>query len=136
MRKSLLALSVGCATIFATTPAAIAETMPDFETMARAAYQSQDGKEIEIEGAVGTQYGDRLYFYDASGRFPILLDAGRAARKSLEGCEINSFMEPSENPCLITGKAEVQIDWDESKNFADGIKVRLVVFELTLTRSE
>lgn len=116
---------------------ASAEGMPEFEKSVREKYKAYDGKEIDIEGAIGTWYGgEKIYFYDSSGRYAILLDAGRAARKSIEGCKIDDYVEPHKNPCPITGKAEVKIDWDDSKNFASGIEVGLIVFELSLTRSD
>jgi uncharacterized protein YdeI (BOF family) len=116
---------------------ASSEGMPEFEKSVRETYKAYDGKEIDIEGAIGTWIGgETLYFYDSSGLYTILLDAGRAARKSIDGCEINRHVEPHKSPCRITGKAEVKIDWDDSNNFASGIEVGLIVFELSLTRSD
>lgn len=112
---------------------AFSETLSALSDSARELYAQMEGKELTIEGAIGTQYGDKLYFYDTTGSYPILLDAGRSVRRDLEGCEINTFLEPAKAPCQISGRAEIKIDWDDS-SLPNGFEVELIVFEAEVSK--
>lgn len=112
---------------------AFADDLSAFSDSARSLYADMEGKEIAVSGAIGTTYGDQLYFYDATGNYPILLDAGRSVRRELEGCEINPFLEPEQSTCQMSGMAEIQIDWDES-NLSNGYEVELIIFEANIRK--
>ncbi len=94
-----------------------AETLSDLRT-------SFVGREIAIAGHIGTSLdlGDEeaLIFRDAEGNiYPVTFDAGRKARKSLEGCKFAMFGGGS--PCAMEGKAEVELD---------GSHIRLIIYEV------
>ena len=127
--------SIGSAlicTVISAAPAS-SETLPVFSELAKDFYIQMEGKEIPITGAIGTMYGDRLYFYDSTGRYPIVLDAGRSIRRELEGCEINPFQEPAQASCQVSGMAEIKIDWDDS-DLPKGFEVELIIFEAEVTK--
>jgi len=90
-----------------------------------AANTQANGQEIQIEGAIGTLFGETLYFVDTTGRYEILLDAGREIRREVEACEL--AYDTASSPCQIKGKAEIQIEDDDS-DIADGIEVKLILF--------
>ena len=115
-------------------PQVSAQSLQEVKDSLTLAYRDIHEQEIPIRGAIGTVYGDTLYFMDSTGHYPIVLDAGRAARRSLEGCEINPFLDADRNPCQISGMAEIEVDWKDSENLADGFKTQLIVFELTLDK--
>jgi hypothetical protein len=82
------------------------------------------GREIAVTGHIGSglDIGDdeALSFRDAEGNvYPVVFDAGRTARKSLEGCKFAMFGGGS--PCAMDGKAEVELD---------GSRLRLIVYEI------
>lgn len=82
------------------------------------------GKEITVAGHIGTglDIGDdeALSFRDDEGNiYPVVFDAGRTARKSLEGCEFAMFGGGS--PCAMEGRAEVELD---------GSRLRLIIYEV------
>ncbi len=82
------------------------------------------GREIGIAGHIGSglDLGDdeALSFRDAEGNvYPVVFDAGRAARKALDGCKFQMFGGGS--PCMMEGKAEVELD---------GSRIRLIVYEV------
>ena len=82
------------------------------------------GREITVTGHIGSglEIGDdeALSFRDAEGNiYPVIFDAGRTARKSLEGCEFAMFGGGS--PCAMEGKAEVELD---------GSHLRLIIYEV------
>lgn len=54
-------------------------------------HSSLHGMTITMTGAIGTTIGDLLYFKNDDGRFQVQFDAGRSARKSIEGCELEWF---------------------------------------------
>lgn len=118
--------------VISATPAS-SETLPDLAGLARELYSEMEGKEVPIKGAIGTQYGDRLYFYDSTGSFPVLLDAGRSVRREIEGCEINPFQEPEQAACQVSGKAEIKVDWDDS-SLSGGYDIELIIFEAEVVK--
>jgi hypothetical protein len=82
------------------------------------------GAEVEIQGHIGTGLDlmddEELAFRDSEGAaYKVVFDAGRDARKSLDGCEFALFGGGS--PCALTAKAEVE--WD-------GANLRLIIFEV------
>lgn len=131
IKKQVFGSAVICALI--STAPAFSETLPAFSELVRDLYTEIEGKEVPITGAIGTQYGEKLYFYDETGSYPILLDAGRSVRRDLEGCEINPFQEPEQAPCQVSGMAEIKIDWDAS-SLPKGFSVELIVFEAEVTK--
>lgn len=132
MIKKQVASCAFIGALMSTTPA-FSETLPVFSELARDLYVQIEGKEISISGAIGTQYGEKLYFYDDTGSYPILLDAGRSVRHELEGCEINPFQEPEQAACQVSGMAEIKIDWDAG-SLPKGFSVELIVFEAEVTK--
>lgn len=96
---------------------AAAETLEELRT-------GLAGREIGISGHIGSglDLGDdeALSFRDAAGNvYPVVFDAGRAARKALDGCQFKMFGGGS--PCVMEGKAEVELD---------GSRIRLIVYEI------
>jgi hypothetical protein len=82
------------------------------------------GVEVDVTGHIGTGLDlmddEALAFRDSAGTgYNVVFDAGREARKALEGCEFAMFGGGS--PCAITAKAE--IEWD-------GSNLRLIIFEV------
>ena len=87
--------------------------------------KSVTGQEVEITGYIGTGLNmmdkEALSFRDESKTvYPVVFDAGRAARKQLEGCQFSMFSGGT--PCAMTGKAEIELD---------GATLRLIIFELS-----
>ena len=83
------------------------------------------GSEVEIVGHIGTGLNimddDALNFRDQDKvLYGVVFDAGRDARKQLEGCKFAMFGGGS--PCAITAKAEVEMD---------GSNMRLIIFEVS-----
>ncbi|MBN8633075.1 MAG: hypothetical protein J0L76_19755 [Rhodobacterales bacterium] len=83
------------------------------------------GRELAVAGHIGSglDIGDdeALSFRDIEGNvYPVVFDAGRTARKSLEGCKFAIFGGGS--PCAMDGKAEVELY---------GSRLRLIVYEIT-----
>ncbi|WP_156945896.1 hypothetical protein [Roseicyclus elongatus] len=109
---------------------------PALEAAVSAFYEGLNGSETQISGAIGTLFGgDRIYFADGTGRYRILLDAGRNVRRDIEGCELELF-ETLQSPCQIEGTVELSID-DEDDNLADGIEIEMILFSVeSFTRSE
>ena len=106
------------AMILAAAGAASAETLQDLR-------QRVAGSEIDIAGHIGTGFAlmddEALAFRDAEGNFyPVIFDAGRDARRKLEGCKFAMFGGGS--PCTMSGKAEIELN---------GSRVRLIVFEVS-----
>lgn len=82
------------------------------------------GREITVNGFIGAGLDisddEALSFRDPEGNvYPVIFDAGRTARKSLEGCEFAMFGGGS--PCSLEGKAEVELD---------GSRLRLIIYEV------
>lgn len=82
------------------------------------------GAEIDVSGHIGTGLDimdkEALSFRDGAGNvYPVVFDAGRAARKSLDGCTFAVFGGGS--PCAMQGKAEVELD---------GSRIRLIIYEV------
>jgi hypothetical protein len=89
------------------------------ETMASVA-----GLEVKIDGWIGTgldmMEAEALGFRTREGvYFPVVFDAGREARRKLEGCRFQIF--GGGTPCDMTGQAE--LEWD-------GSRLRLIIFEV------
>ena len=98
------------------SPAA-AETLAELRT-------GLTGREVAVTGHIGSglDLGDdeALSFRDAEGNvYPVIFDAGRTARKALEGCEFAMFGGGS--PCAMDGKAELELD---------GSRLRLIIYEV------
>ncbi len=112
MRAGLLLLALAA-------PAKAQEALPPLpEILAGVA-----GQEVLIEGHIGTGLDlmddEALAFRLPDGTvFPVVFDAGRDARRRLEGCRFQMF---GGTPCRMSGKAE--LEWD-------GSRLRLIVFAL------
>jgi len=92
-----------------------------------AAYTSLNGKTITLRGAIGTLFGDSIYFANANGRFEVQFDAGRTARKKIANCELNMF-DWQRSDCTVEVDAEILIK--EPFSFAEGTEVTLIVYEV------
>ncbi|MFN4171392.1 MAG: hypothetical protein ACK4GW_06520 [Pseudorhodobacter sp.] len=82
------------------------------------------GTEISISGHIGTGLEimdkEAISFRDADKTvYDVVFDAGREARRALEGCRFDLFQGGT--PCAVTGRAEVQ--WN-------GARMRLILFEV------
>jgi len=86
-----------------------------------------DGKTITLTGGLGTFIGDRIYFLNDLGRFEVQFDAGREARRLIEGCQINPWGD-TEARCLFEVDAELMVS--ESYSLADGGEVKLIVYDV------
>jgi hypothetical protein len=95
------------------------EPLPDFEQL-RA---DLSGTDVTVQGYIGTgldimdDEAITLVMTSDRAAFPVVFDAGREARRQLDGCEFNSFTGGT--PCLMTGKAG--LEWD-------GGRIRLIIF--------
>lgn len=117
MPRSTCLLPLAAVTALSWADGAAAETLEDLR--ARIA-----GTEVDITGHIGTGLDlmddEALTFRTADGTvYPVIFDAGREARRSLEGCKFAMFGGGS--PCALNGKAEIELD---------GSRIRLIVFEV------
>lgn len=94
----------------------------------RTVYESLQGKEISIDGVIGTSFGDQIYFADITGSYKVSLDAGREVRRKIEGCEVNIF-DREKSLCKISGMAEIKVENDDD-NIADGIEIGLILYQV------
>lgn len=83
------------------------------------------GIEVQITGHIGSGLDlmdDEALAFRAEDEitYPVIFDAGREARKALDGCKFAMFGGGS--PCALNGKAEIELD---------GSRIRLIVFEVT-----
>jgi uncharacterized protein YaaQ len=76
------------------------------------AIQKFNGTEITSSGEMGfkTMSDTGLRFKSEDGRFDVLLDAGREARKSLAGCKFTIFSGAN---CRADVKAEISVKDNE-----------------------
>lgn len=86
-----------------------------------------DGKTATLSGGLGTLIGDTIYFQSDLGRFQVQFDAGREARRLIEGCEISLFGNV-ESRCVFEVDAELRVS--ESYNLADGGEIELIVYNV------
>ena len=92
------------------------------------------GSEVPIKGAIGVAYGDEIRFCDETGVYDVKLDAGREARKTIEGCKFEcDFRSPSENQCQITGMAEIEVQWDRGGG-GRGFPISLIIYDGQITK--
>lgn len=83
------------------------------------------GLEVDLAGHIGRGLEimdkEAISFRDADKTiYDVVFDAGREARRALEGCRFDLFQGGT--PCAITGRAEVE--WN-------GARLRLILFEVT-----
>lgn len=90
-------------------------------------HASLEGKTVTMRGAIGTMIGDTLYFKNDHGQFAVQFDAGRNARKSIEGCELEWFGWANSD-CIVEVDAEIAIE--TAYDFADGGEIKLIVYEV------
>lgn len=102
------------------------EVMQTIEQMAKL-HASLKGKTVTMNGAIGTMIGDTLYFKNDHGQFKVQFDAGRNARKLIEGCELEWFGWANSD-CIVEVDAEIEID--TAYDFADGGEIKLIVYEV------
>ena len=103
-----------------------AEVMQTVEQMAKL-HASLSGKTVTMGGAIGTIFGDTLYFKNDFGQFSVQFDAGRNARKSIEGCELE-WCGWANSDCIVEVDAEISIETEY--DFADGGELKLIVYEV------
>ena len=106
------------ATCLLVAPPALAGSLADLRS-------SIAGQEVEITGYIGTGLNmmdkEALSFRDESKTvYPVVFDAGRTARKQLEGCQFAMFSGGT--PCAMSGKAEIELD---------GATLRLIIFDVS-----
>jgi hypothetical protein len=104
------------AAIIAAT-ASHAETLAEFRA-------TVTGREVAIVGHIGTGLDmmddEALHFVDAEDvAYPVIFDAGRDARRGLEGCKFALF--GGGTPCAIEGMAEIELD---------GSRLRLIIYDV------
>ena len=80
-----------------------------------------------MKGAIGTFITDSLHFKNQHGQFDVQFDAGRKARKSKEGREVEWFGWANSN-CIVEVDAELEVD--EAFSFANGGKIKLIVYDV------
>lgn len=88
------------------------------------------GREVTISGHIGTGLemmdNEALSFRDGDGNiYPVVFDAGRDARRQLEGCKFAMF--GGGTPCALEGMAEIELD---------GSRLRLIVYAVTISPPE
>ena len=67
------------------------------------------------------------YFKNDHGQFAVQFDAGRSARKSIEGCELELFGWANSD-CIVEVDAEIAVE--KAYGFADGGEVKLIVYNV------
>jgi len=102
------------------------EVMGAVEQMAKL-HASLKGKTVTMNGAIGTLVSDTLYFKNDHGQFQVQFDAGRSARKLIEGCELEWFGWANSD-CIVEVDAEVEIE--TAFTFAEGGEIKLIVYEV------
>lgn len=110
------------------------EGTTELDNALRKFYQSVNGKEIKIDGAIGSLFGDQLYFVDGSGKYKIELDAGRDVRRKIEGCEIELFYA-TQSPCQIVGMVELAIA-AEDEDAGDGFEIGMILYSVELFQNK
>lgn len=90
-------------------------------------HSSLNGMTATLTGGLGTIVGDQIYFQSDLGRFRVQFDAGREARRRIEGCSITLFGNV-ESRCVFEVDAELRVS--ESFNLADGGEIRLIVYSI------
>ena len=80
-----------------------------------------------MKGALGTFVGEAIYFKNDNGMFEVQFDAGRAARKKIEGCQLDWFVW-SKSKCLFDVDAEISIS--EAFSLAEGGKITLIIYDI------
>jgi hypothetical protein len=90
-------------------------------------HASLNGKTVKMRGAIGTLFGEALYFKNDDGQFSVQFDAGRNARKTIEGCELEFFGWANSN-CIVDIEAEITIE--TVYDFADGGEIKLIIYDV------
>lgn len=88
-------------------------------------YRELDGTELTSRGAIGTMIGENLYFKNELGQFQVIFDAGREARRAIEGCELEWFGWQNSD-CIVEIDAEISID--DTFEFSQGVQPKLIIF--------
>jgi len=111
--KCFLGLCFICLPVFAE------ETLPSLEETVA----TINGKDVTVAGWIGSGLvlgDDEAISFALEDRttFKVIFDAGRDARRQLEGCEFKFF---GGTPCPAVVNAEIEID---------GSNIKLIVFDL------
>lgn len=85
------------------------------------------GKTITMTGTLGTYISDNIYFANEDGFFEVQFDAGREARRRIEGCLVTPF-GTSSSQCVFEIDAELVVA--ERFDLADGGEIKLIVYEV------
>lgn len=91
----------------------------------RAAHNELDGMTVTLTGGLGTIFGDQLYFQHDLGRFAVQFDAGRDARRKIEGCSITLFGNV-DSRCVFEVDAELRAS--SSYKLSDGGEMELIIY--------
>ena len=130
MQRNNFIAAILCGLIFGSAASAqdtdTTEVMAAVEQMTKI-HASLQGKTITMRGAIGTLFGDSLYFKNDHGQFAVQFDAGRSARKSIEGCELELFGWANSD-CIVEVDAEIAVE--KAYGFADGGEVKLIVYNV------
>lgn len=86
-----------------------------------------NGKTATFSGGLGTIFGDTIYFQSDLGSFKVQFDAGREARRLIEGCQITLFGNV-ESRCVFEVDAELVVS--ERYSPADGGTIELIVYNV------
>lgn len=91
----------------------------------KAAHNELDGMTVTLTGGLGTIFGDQLYFQHELGRFTVQFDAGREARRKIEGCSITLFGN-IDSRCVFEVDAELRAS--SSYKLSDGGEMELIIY--------
>ena len=119
----LFACSATAVTAQDTDTATVMQTVEEMAEL----HASLNGKTVKMRGAIGTLIGETLYFKNDDGQFAVQFDAGRNARKTIEGCELEWFGWANSN-CIVDIEAEITIE--KVYDFADGGEIKLIVYDV------
>lgn len=129
-RKTKL-LGAVCLTILTLSPAKSQENQTeDFNKlfqMLKVAHSAFNGMSVTLEGGLGTIIGDTIYFQNELGRFPVQFDAGREARRKIEGCEISLFGN-APSRCIFEVDAELLVTSEYT--LSEGGRITLIVYNV------
>lgn len=134
MRATCLTAAILGAALAGSAAAQMADTSEVRVTVSQIArlHAGLDGKIIDVTGALGTLIGDTLYFRSADGLLSddlieVQFDAGREARRLVEGCSITLFGN-ADPRCVFDVEAE--LDVIEPYNLPDGGRIRLIILDV------
>lgn len=90
-------------------------------------HASLNEKAVTMRGGIGTLIGDNLYFKNDHGQFSVQFDAGRSARKAIEGCKLEWYGWANSD-CIVEVDAEIVIE--TAYSFSEGGEIKLIVYNV------